>query len=239
MFKTKSRFALLSAIVIVMAMGVMLVGNTFASDVDYTEPEVELRNVEGYENTDYNVVLKFSKSKGNSTYTPMNANNHAFDNSTLWCPGRTEIVYLEVVNQEEFPVDFTLSLKKADIEGERSFGSTLSYAAIDDDLKNKNMNQHPTSWLTYKSTAENLVKAEDEKDKENTERVGTLTGEHCLLYREPLNSPGAAHYLALAIHMDEKADSNYMNAVMDLQFVLTVEANFKPGETPAPATDKP
>lgn len=215
MFKTKSRFALLSAIVIVMAMGVMLVGNTFANRVEYGDNGSDPLAT----NEDYHVYLKYSKNKNadSDEYIMMDDTHHAFDASTLWCPGRTEIVYLEVVNNEVFPVDFSLSLNRTDEAGKQNFGNTLTYAVIDNYPDYAKESGHPTKWTEFRNAAGTLT--------------GTLTGNHELLIREPLATYGAKHHLALAIHMDENADSDYMDAVMNLSFNLTVEANYKPGVT--------
>ena len=229
MFKTKSRFALLSAIVIVMAMGVMLVGNTFANQVDYTSTETSLDSVDGYKDKNYSVALDYTRTRnGEYNNSMLNGGVAAFNQSTLWCPGRTEIVYLKLTNTERFATSCSLSL---DV-GASGFDNTLTYAVIDN--LESNSTSHPTNWLNFETIAANA-----QRDTEEV-KTGTLTGNtaYPLLYRELL-ATNETHYLALAIHMDEGADSTYQGKTMNLEFTLTVDADYKPGETPAPATDKP
>ena len=229
----KRRPVFLSAVILAVLLGSVIIGSTFAytwqDSVSYT------KNAESIGTLDYAVDLKYAKTRGvadNSYASLLAANTAAFNDSMLWCPGRTELVYLQLTNNELFAVDCSLKLNVTNSE----FDDVLTYAvedvltyAVIDDLKSTS-NEHPSSWGNFYANAG--VK-------------GVLTeGEHALR-SVPVSaesndktdkirlSPNESHFLTLAIHMNEEAPSDYEGKKLEFSFDLHVDANYKPGVDPA------
>lgn len=200
MFKAaKSRFFFLVVIMAVLALGVTAVGGTLAYNSSAGQPLAEGDKQK----------LDLLYSKGSSeTYTSMfSSNAAAFTSSLKWYPGKTEIVYLKVQNVATNAMDCKLSLA-VDSSG---FGNMLTYAAIPD-LTAKTSG-HPTNWGDFKSVAESSGYA-------GTLKVTQEDGPYHPLTNDLTLAAGESRHLALAIHMDENASSQYENAVMNLHFVL-------------------
>jgi len=215
----KSRSAFLSAAMLILALGVVFIGGTLA----YTFGESVVYDLnEGEESEKYAVDLQYYNGSGYvSMLEPESA--AVFSDSTYWCPGRTEIAYLKLKNNEEFTVNCTLTLE---VENS-TFGDTLSYAVIKDDLSAKGEN-HPANWKQFKEKA-------DVSGVLSSNANGTVS--HKLLEKQELSFKNAndgedEYVLAVAIHMDEKATSQYEEAEMKLYFKLQVDANFAAGTTP-------
>jgi len=213
MFKAKRRKPVfLSAAVLAILLGSVLIGSTFASGVDYENTH---RQPPLGENENYKVALEYHD--GSSGYVSMQS-AAALTKDTLWCPGRTEVLYIRLTNTEEFPTSCTLTLNVKD----SGFGDTLTYAVIEGDLLEKSAEYRPKSWSDF------LSKARGGKDEVLS------VGAHTLLERAALDPKAGTRHLAIAIHMDENARSDYASQTMNLDFVLHVDANYKPGETPNP-----
>jgi len=223
MLKARRRKPLfLSAAILAILLGTVLVGSTFASGVDYDTEE------KGDPGSNYKVAFEYHN--GADSYVPME-NSAALTEDMLWCPGKTEIVYLKLTNNELFPVDCSLKLNVT----QNDFDGMFTYAVIENDLKSSPAD-HPSNWGDFRDAAS---------------KTGTLSvGEHNLRNGNPENhedvillSPGSSRCMAVAIHMSEKASSDYASPknnekTMNFKFVLQVNANFMPGETPVPGKAK-
>lgn len=217
MFKAKSRRPVfLSAAILTILLGTAFVGSTFASGVNYnTQKQDPLAR-------HYNVAFEYLNG---SLYVPMQS-SAALTDDMLWCPGKTEIVYLKLTNNELFPVGCSLKLNVTT----NDFDDMFTYAVIEEDLKSAS--DHPGNWTGFCRAAS---------------KTGTLrVGEHNLRNGDPekhedtiLLPKGSSHCMAVAIHMSEQATSAYSSSkndekTMNFEFVLQVNANFEPGETPKP-----
>ena len=204
-----SRSVFLSSAILVLALGVMLIGGTFAWGVNYAEND-QAEELTG--NQGYHVDLQY-RMKDSEYASLIGTNAAAFTSDMLWCPGKTEIVYLKLKNEEAFPVDCTLSLYVTNT----GFDNTLTYAVIEE--LTPSSEDHPKNWSEF-------------KDMANGDTV-LSQGNHTLFTRQPLAPSSGEYDLALAIHMAEDASSDYQRAEMYFNFKLQVEANFGPGATPA------
>lgn len=208
MFKAKRRKSVfLSAAVLAILLGTVLIGSTFASNVGYSGDADPVE-------TAYNVDFEYHNGNGN--YLPLKDNSNLTQN-TLWCPGRTEILYIRLQNDEKFTANCTLTLNVTDT----GFGETLTYAIYDGDLKK--LDTPPKSWPAFKGMARTLEGGVND--------VVLSKKEHKLLNKEQLD-PEEELYLALAIHMDENASSIYEGKTLKYDLVLQIDANYQPGETP-------
>ena len=205
--KSKKLFLLIA--LVVLAVGVTALSGTFASTVDYNTEKEDVA-----ENKSYDVDVQYVHSNSGSTEYADLLSTTAFSDSSKWCPGRTEIIYLKLTNNEAFPINCTVDLNVTESE----FDSVLSYSVMEGDLLYNNKENHPTSWADYVSKAGNLSTVLSE-------------GKHTLLEKETLvgNTPC---YLALAIHMDENATSEYENKTLEMNFILRYDAMYEPGKIP-------
>lgn len=204
--KSKKLFLLIA--LVVLAAGVTALSGTFASTVDYNTEKEDVA-----ENKSYNVDVQYVHSNSSSTEYADLLSTTAFSDSSKWCPGRTEIIYLKLTNKEAFPINCTVDLNVTESE----FDSVLSYSVMEDDLLSNNKENHPTSWADYV-----------EKANQQPKPKVLSKGKHTLLEKETLigNDPC---YLALAIHMDENATNDYENKVMKMNFSLRFDADYAPG----------
>lgn len=206
--KSKKLFLLIA--LVVLAVGVTALSGTFATGVNYNDAETKLDT-----NESYAVDVQYVHSNsGNTEYADL-LSTTAFSDSSKWCPGRTEIIYLKLTNNEAFPINCTVDLNVTDSQ----FGSVLSYSVLKDDLLSNNKANHPASWADY-------------VEKANQQPKELFKGKHTLLEKETLLGSDAPCYLALAIHMDENATNDYENKVMKMNFSLRFDADFKPGFVP-------
>lgn len=206
--KSKKLFLLIA--LIVLAVGVTALSGTFATGVNYNESETKLEG-----ETNFNVDVQYVHSNSGSTEYADLLTTTAFSDSSKWCPGRTEIIYLKLTNKEAFPINCTVDLNVTESE----FDNVLSYSVLKGDLLYNNKENHPTSWADY------VEKAAPQKPKVLS------VDKHTLLEKETLPVGNAPCYLALAIHMDENATNDYENKVMKMNFSLRFDANYKPGTT--------
>jgi hypothetical protein len=184
----------------------LAMNGTFATRVEYTGDKTVLDNSKNFA-----VSLEYIKD---GRYVSLFGDAQPFSASTKWCPGRSEIVYLKMCNNEQFPVNCTLALNVA----ENGFDEQLQYAILPADLSSGEV-QHPASWSEF-------VQA--------TQKNATVLaqGAHLLMdEKTPLN-PGETKCLALCIHMNEGADSSYQNKKLSMDFSLRLDADFEPGVDP-------
>lgn len=202
----KRLLILLAAFVLVLG-GMWALRGTFASMVNYNDG-VE-KKLEGEQQ--YYVALQYWNGSGYVSLLGDNAQQPFTDGSAM-CPGRSEIAYLQVTNNEKFPIDTILSL---DVTSS-GFDNTISYAVLEGDWVDKP--DHPASWSEFAAKA-------------NGSKVLSVA-KHELQKLEPL-AAGETRWLAVCIHMDESATSAYQNKRMEMKFDLRMNANYKPGDVPA------
>lgn len=187
----KLRLVLLALALLSLSM--VALGGTFASTV----------NKEGTEeqsSTDYRVIVTCRDSKGQSVN--LFSGSPVLTEQTFWCPGRTEILYLDVTNNESFPVECILNLTVDDNE----FGQMMEYAVI-------NGNEYPNNWSDF------------EKKSQKSSVLNTNTTYE--IFNFPASAPltGGPHHFALAIHMSENATNEYQEKTMQLTFDLRINAD--------------
>lgn len=199
----KRLLILLAAFVLVLG-GMWALRGTFASMVNYNDAEQKL------EGERYNMALQYWNG---SEYVSLLGDNaqQPFTDGSAMCPGRSEIAYLRLTNNEEFPIDTTLSL---DVTAS-GFDNTISYAVLEGDWVNNQ--ERPASWSDFAARA-------------NGSKVLSVD-KHELQKLEPLPAR-ETRWLAVCIHMDESATSAYQNQRMEMKFDLRMNANYKPGEDP-------
>lgn len=202
------RLGILLAALIVLGGGMLALNGTFATQVDYTGEETVLGNGQ-----EFNVSLEYLKD---GKYVSLFDDAQPFSDSSKWCPGRSEIVYLKLSNNELFPINCTLALNVYETE----FDDQLQYAILPVNLFADNT-QHPASWREFVQAAENNAKV-----------LGQ--GTHHLINEKTMLNPDEnnAQYIALCIHMNEDADSSYQNKKLSMNFSLRLDADFKPGYNP-------
>ena len=132
-----------------------------------------------------------------------------FTQNVPWCPGYTKLVYFAVQNHEAFPVQCMMKLNA----GTSNLSDVLEYAVLTDVTPNSD--NRPTKWADI-TTEKQLQK-----------------GLNPVFDSLVLGSKNVKYY-ALAVHMKENAGNQYQKQSMSLEFQFTVNANYAPGETPAP-----
>ena len=102
MTKSSKRALLLSALAIVLCIA-MLIGTTYAWFTDTASTAVNK-----IQSGNLDVQLEYSKDF--SEWKNVNDNTKLFEDSTVWEPGRTEIVYLRVKNAGTLALKYTLGI---------------------------------------------------------------------------------------------------------------------------------
>jgi len=216
----RKKFAFLLAALLVLSMGAVWVGGTFATDVDTSDPAQKNDISNGTDVLSYKVGFDYYDGQNYTSLLPANqpvsnanTSENTFAKDMFFCPGRTEIVYLKVTNNEEFPVKCHVSLNVANT----GFDSTLSFAAVNAnaDLVTGPM---PASWDAFVKQA-------------GSQKV-LSKGAHALVSDRVLG-PRESCYVAVAIHMEEHASNDYMNKSLDMSFSLRIYAKYRTGARPA------
>ena len=115
------RLLILLAALVLVCGGMAALSGTFASSVNYNGPETEVIG------DTFNVDLQYWNGK--NYVSLLKGNDQPFSDSSLWCPGRSELVYLRLISEEKFPINAYLSLK---VEN-NGFDDKLSYAVLEQD----------------------------------------------------------------------------------------------------------
>lgn len=199
------RLVILLAVLVIACGGLFALNGTFAGQVTYDDEQVVL--------TDGNFNVDLEYLSGGSYVSLFSGNAQPFPESSKWCPGRSEIVYLKLSNAEAFPVECSLSLKVKD----NGFDDVISYAVITEELV-PGSEAHPGSWADFVSRAADSAAV-------LADGIHQLTDLQLLM-------PGDKCYIALCMHMSEEATSQYQNKQMNLQFALRTNANYQPGANP-------
>ena len=103
MTKTNSKKALLSSAFALVLSVAMLIGTTFAWFTDTASTAVNKIQAG-------NLDIELEYSKDFTTWTKVSDTTKVFEDSTLWEPGRTEIVYLRVKNAGNLALKYTLGI---------------------------------------------------------------------------------------------------------------------------------
>ena len=202
--KSKKLFLLIA--LVVLAVGVTALSGTFASGVDTSGTAEPV-------NSPFQVALTYydywSDDQGAK---PLNV---VFDENFPWCPGRTEILYLTLTNNEKFPVECGLTMAA----GKSELNDVFTYAV----LKNLQRNDanHPQDWDNFKSSIVYEVIQPESK----------MTQGDLLAYPLTVLNAGETVYFAVGLHMSESATNEYANKQLPLTFILRVNANYEPGTT--------
>lgn len=196
-------------ILAIILFGAMALGSTFASGV-LRNPEDETGIDKVIANGQY--VLEYDVdilcSSGNSLLT-----SKPFE-STIWCPGYTEVVSGTIVNHEAFPIECTLNL----LVSENQFAPVMEYASLNPSTTA--LTQH-SNWDSFRGASLN----------KNTLQEGSYP-----LFTRVLVLPDNPVKYAFAIHMDTNASNHNQGKSMKLGFEFVVEANYEHGDDPKATT---
>lgn len=186
-----------------LAMGLFAMGSTFAGQVNRNDtPEQKLSDTQDFRITvDYYADGSYSK--------PLLVGSPVFTRDVLWCPNKTEIVYLKIASNEAFPVESTLSMEV----GNSSLNDVMEYVILPG--LTPTSDKLPQSWQDLKDAAVDLT-----------------AGSQPIFTNLALNDDTPVFY-AVALHMNENASSDYQNKALNLTFKLRTDANYEPGATPA------
>jgi len=192
-------------------IGILVLNGTFATAVDKTTTQQQPPLEEGQ---DYNVDLLYASvpNAADTSKVSLLGSNGAsvFTSNMLWCPGKTEIAYLTLKNNEQFPVEVTLSLNVTS----NGFDNQFSYAILQE---NK---EQPTSWTDF-------------VNKSISGKTTLTAGSHELKTITLVTGESAP--LTLAIHMEEDTSSEYEQKSLAFVFNLRTDANYEPGENTSSA----
>ncbi len=206
--RKKSKKVILLLALLVLALGTALLSGTFAANVDYSTEKIALTDEKGNYNVDVEYIHSNSHTADYADF--MTAAN--FSGASCWCPGRTEILYLKITNNEAFPINCSVSLNVK----ESGFDDTLHYAFLSRDLLTDRAANHPASWADYVTAAGSSAILQK--------------GSHPLWQQVTLLND-QPQYLAVAIHMDESASSQYENKTMLFNYVFRYDADKAPGDS--------
>ena len=208
MSKKTTKRALAMSFVSVFLCVCMLVGTTFAW---FTDSVTSSNNKIQAGKLDVELHLWNGTSYEDiSTSTdPIFGTNSLATNSTntLWEPGKTQVAYLAIKNNGNLALKYTVELNVQNVS--KDLYKVMQYAVTPD--------AQPSSVTTWNG-GESVV-------------LGTQTVTAAAVEM----APGAEHYFALSIHMDELAGNEYQGG--EVNFDLTVLANQAPVESDSFGTD--
>ena len=212
MTKTKStkRALLLSALSLLMCVS-MLVGSTFAW---FTDSATSANNkiVAGKLDVELYMYDGTEYKNISETSKPIFGTGSIAQNNnaeTLWEPGKTQVAYLMIKNNGNLALNYTVGLNVQNVS--KDLYKAMKYV-ITPDAQNGSV----TSW-----------------DATNAKKV--VLGTQTVTDAAVEMAPGAEHYFALSIHMDELAGNEYQGG--EVNFDLTVLANQAPVESDSFGTD--
>lgn len=198
--------------------GVLAIGATYAYDTYENYTSVETQQTVTYQDVKFDL-----KIRKNGNYVSMLGENgaKAFTSDILWEPGKTEIVYLRVENNEN---DKKINCRVALEVPESTFGDALQYAVIKADTIPAGID----NWNEFNSAA----------DKKGTlQKTGSTNAwyefwnrtsvENVLLDSTEIVAEGWQDFI-LAIHMREDAGNDVKNASMSLDFTAAASHVMEP-----------
>lgn len=218
------KIKLFSLMVALIVAGLAVVGGTWATQVNYAKKETAKPHA---------LKVEYQYLSENNEWTTMNAaTKNVFDGRT-WCPGRTEIIYLKVHNNESVPVDVNLNLYMEANEFAETETMTMAW------LTNASLEELEkeidkcSNWDDFYKTA--VTQSQSKVNgNENTEIIAQVevldakaTKEESVLSGRNRNlvSAGQSYYIALAIHMDESTTSTYAGKTMSVKFKWQANSN--------------
>lgn len=147
--------------------------------------------------------VELYKYNGTEYVNISNSSAPVVGSDILWEPNHTQVVYLMIKNNGSLALNYTVGLNVQNVS--KDLYEVMQYAITPD--------AQPSSVTTWDATnAESVV-------------LGTQTVTDAAV----VMAPGAEHYFALSIHMDEMAGNKYQGG--EVNFDLTVLANQAPVES--------
>ena len=125
------------------------------------------------------------------------ATANADSSATLWEPGKTQVAYLELVNNGSLYLKYTVKLVVKNVAND--LYEVMKYKIVPD--------AHFGDVTAWDSTGAVSIANENIADGASTTIATSAVN-------VPM-APGAEHYFALAIHMDEEAGNAYQNGEVD------------------------
>lgn len=200
------KIKLFSLVVALMMAGLAVVGGTWATGALY---DGEASDVP--QGTSYAVELKYYD--GGNGYVSTAGNDVNYFGNDPWCPGKTQIVYLKVENNEDFAVNATVRLNV----GQSTLDDgVMEYAFYTADQSLHDDSSKPSNWNEFKTRA--------------GAGVGVLKENQSyeMIHQVGLDAAKNAEYIALAIHMKESASNSNQNKSMSLGFSMQIDSLFAP-----------
>ncbi len=111
---------------------------------------------------------------------------------TLWEPGKTQVAYLMIKNEGNLDLKYRVDVNVENVE--KNLYEVMEYAIIPDA-----QNGEVTSWTSGTSVKEGV----------------NPTG-----FEDVSLGAGKEHYFALAIHMKEEANNDYMNGIVNFDIIV-------------------
>jgi len=227
------KMKLFSLMVALLVAGLAVVGGTWATlaTVNYGVSETAKPH-------DLNVDISYFDSKG--VEHSMGANTKEVFSDRTWCPGRTEIVYLKVKNNEAFPIDMNLELVMEENQFAGANTMTMAWLTERDLSQLKTKIAACSDWIDFcdavgvqvanKRQQNTGVVIPDQitvlkKSKGEAEKI--LSG-----HNQNLVEANNEYYVALAIHMAESATSTEAGKTMSVKFKWQANSNEFPTTQP-------
>lgn len=198
--RQQKRKAFLTSITAMILCITMLVGTTFSWFTDSasnTGNRVEAGVLDVQ-------LLKYDEAT--NKYEDISGKTGSIFNSDIWEPGKTEVVFLQVKNNDSLAFNYNIVLNvengNEDPANTAKLEEVMSYALLPNVTKEHYDSNSFSSW-------EDILQVRDvESDKMP---VGEITA-------APYGAlkAGESDYFALAIHMDEEAGNAYQGAALDI-----------------------
>lgn len=206
------RLMLLLLAMAMLVCGVM--GSTFATQ--FVPSGDKNPQYDGDTALDYNVEVKYCNAVDEGYAYTFSADKKIFSENVLWCPGKTEIIYFQVKNEESQVVECIMDL----FVTKNEFEDVMQYAVVVGDLVTGQI-AHPQNWDKFvemsankKSVPLQVCSANDDSIKNPVVKVAL--------------EPGAIYSYALAIHMSENASNWYQEKELQMNIRFRVNANTVP-----------
>lgn len=213
------RLILLLLALSMLVCGVMALGSTFATT--FTPSGNKNTQYESDKTLNYNVEVKYCKNVAEKYASTFSPSETLFTQNVLWCPGKTEIVYFQVKNNENQVVECTMDL----FVTKNEFTDVMQYAVVVADYV-QNPTTHPADWKAFVNAT---------VDKKSKPLLVCSTNDDTV--KNPVIKvalePGATYSYALAIHMSETASNHYKEKELAMNIRFRVNANATPGNTPS------
>ncbi len=172
--------ALLSSIIALVLCFAMLLGTTYAW---FTDSAVSANN----KITAGTLDVELYQWTDATTATPISeSKDPVFDANILWEPGYTSVVYLSIKNNGSLALKYKVAIEVTSVSND-NLADVMEYA-----IKPDAHYGDVTNW------------------EGNGTKVENAPGINATNYEDIELAPGAEHFFALSIHMDELATNEYM-----------------------------